>query len=100
MADASSEEHAHGRRIGRCSRRYRRVVLKLSGESFAHAGERGIGMDEVVHIAQQTCQRGPARRRRSPSSSAAATSSAAPSSPPATPASTRPPPTTWACWPR
>ncbi len=24
--------------------RYRRVVLKLSGESFSHAGERGIGM--------------------------------------------------------
>ena len=34
--------------------RYRRVVLKLSGESFAHAGERGISMDEVVHIARQT----------------------------------------------
>ena len=34
--------------------RYRRVVLKLSGESFAHAGERGISMDEVLHIAAQT----------------------------------------------
>ena len=33
--------------------RYRRVVLKLSGESFSRAGERGIMMDEVVHIAQQ-----------------------------------------------
>src|SRR5436190_16430570 len=32
---------------------YRRVVLKLSGESFAHTGERGISMDEVVAIAQQ-----------------------------------------------
>jgi len=33
--------------------RYRRVVLKLSGESFAHSGERGISMDHVVHIAGQ-----------------------------------------------
>lgn len=32
---------------------FRRVVLKLSGESFSHAGERGISMDEVVHIARQ-----------------------------------------------
>jgi uridylate kinase len=36
--------------------RYRRVVLKLSGESFAHAGERGISMEEVVAIAQQVCK--------------------------------------------
>lgn len=34
----------------------RRVVLKLSGESFARAGERGISMQEVVHIARQTAQ--------------------------------------------
>lgn len=33
---------------------YRRIVLKLSGESFAPAGERGISMEEVVHIAAQT----------------------------------------------
>ena len=33
--------------------RYRRAVLKLSGESFARAGERGICMEEVVDIAQQ-----------------------------------------------
>jgi uridylate kinase len=33
---------------------YRRLVLKLSGESFARAGERGIGIDEVLHIARQT----------------------------------------------
>ena len=32
------------------------MVLKLSGESFCHAGERGISMDEVVHIARQTVQ--------------------------------------------
>lgn len=36
--------------------RYRRVVLKLSGESFVHAGERGISMTEVRHIAEQTVQ--------------------------------------------
>lgn len=33
---------------------YRRVVLKLSGESFARAGERGISMEEVVGISRQT----------------------------------------------
>jgi uridylate kinase len=31
-------------------------VLKLSGESFAHAGERGIAMEEVVDIARQIHQ--------------------------------------------
>jgi uridylate kinase len=36
--------------------RYRRVVLKLSGESFAHAGERGISMEEVLVIARQIHQ--------------------------------------------
>ena len=35
---------------------YRRVLLKLSGESFARPGERGISMEEVVHIARQTVQ--------------------------------------------
>jgi uridylate kinase len=35
---------------------YRRVVLKISGEGFTHPGERGIAMDAVVHIAQQTFQ--------------------------------------------
>jgi uridylate kinase len=35
---------------------YRRVLLKLSGASFARQGERGISMDEVVHIARQTVQ--------------------------------------------
>jgi uridylate kinase len=36
--------------------RYRRLILKLSGESFVHAGERGISMEEVVHIARQISQ--------------------------------------------
>ncbi|NDC54952.1 MAG: UMP kinase, partial [Planctomycetia bacterium] len=35
---------------------YTRVLLKLSGESFARPGERGISMDEVLHVARQTCQ--------------------------------------------
>ena len=34
--------------------RPRRVILKLSGESFAREGERGISMDEVSLIAKQT----------------------------------------------
>ena len=36
------------------SGRARRVVLKLSGMSFSHAGQRGISMTEVLHIARQT----------------------------------------------
>ena len=33
--------------------RYRRVLLKLSGESFTRPAERGISMDVVVHTARQ-----------------------------------------------
>ena len=36
--------------------RYRRVLLKLSGESFTTARERGISMNEVVDIARQIHQ--------------------------------------------
>ncbi len=36
--------------------RFNRVLLKLSGESFCPAGERGISMQEVVHIAKQVQQ--------------------------------------------
>jgi uridylate kinase len=36
--------------------KYRRVLMKLSGESFTHAGERGISMDEVMKIARQIQQ--------------------------------------------
>jgi len=32
---------------------FKRVILKLSGESFSHGGERGIGMEEVTQIARQ-----------------------------------------------
>lgn len=35
-------------------KKLRRVLLKISGESFAHPGERGISMDEVTLIARQT----------------------------------------------
>jgi len=34
--------------------RYSRVVLKLSGESFCEHGERGISMQAVTHVAEQT----------------------------------------------
>lgn len=36
--------------------KYKRIILKLSGESFSKAGERGIAMDEVVSIARQIRQ--------------------------------------------
>ena len=36
--------------------KYRRAILKLSGESFTHGGERGICMEEVVHIAREIQQ--------------------------------------------
>jgi uridylate kinase len=32
---------------------YKRIILKLSGEGMCRAGERGIGMGEVVHVARQ-----------------------------------------------
>ena len=38
--------------------KYKRVLLKLSGESFAKPGERGICMEEVVHIATQVKKAG------------------------------------------
>lgn len=33
--------------------KYKRILLKLSGESFSPSGERGISMDEVVQISKQ-----------------------------------------------
>jgi uridylate kinase len=38
------------------SQPFRRVVLKLSGDSFTRPGERGISMEEVVHIAREIQQ--------------------------------------------
>lgn len=35
---------------------FRRVVLKLSGDSFTRPGERGISMEEAVHIAREIQQ--------------------------------------------
>jgi uridylate kinase len=35
---------------------FKRILLKLSGESFSRGGERGIGMTEVVQIAEQIKQ--------------------------------------------
>ncbi len=36
--------------------KYKRILLKLSGESFSPSGERGISMDEVVHISKQVAE--------------------------------------------
>jgi uridylate kinase len=36
--------------------RFKRIVMKLSGESFSRSGERGISMEEVVQIARQIHQ--------------------------------------------
>ena len=80
--------------------RYRRVVLKISGEGFTHPGERGHRHGCGASTSPGRPTRRPSTACRSPSSWAAATSSAGPSSPRATRASTRPPPTTWACSPR
>jgi uridylate kinase len=33
--------------------KYKRVLLKLSGESFTHSGERGISMDQVLKVSSQ-----------------------------------------------
>ncbi len=33
--------------------KFRRILLKLSGESFTHPGERGISMDQVLRAARQ-----------------------------------------------
>src|SRR5919199_628504 len=33
--------------------RYRRVVLKLSGEGFGHSGKSGISIDETLNVARQ-----------------------------------------------
>ena len=76
--------------------RYRRIVLKLSGEALA--GPAGYGIDptsstirpEIKEVVDSACSWR--------SWSAAATSGAA--RPPAPRAWTAPPPTTWACWPR
>ena len=47
--------------------RFRRVLLKLSGESFSPAGERGIGMAEVLQIARQIQQAAEVRQTSFPS---------------------------------
>ena len=39
---------------GSAAAQYRRVILKISGEGLVHPGERGIALDSVLHIAEQT----------------------------------------------
>ena len=58
---------------------FRRVLLKLSGESFCRPGQGGISVEEVSRIARQT-SRVAARGSSSRSSWGVATSSAARSS--------------------
>ncbi len=36
--------------------KFKRIVLKLSGESFTHAGERGISMDQVLKVSTQVAK--------------------------------------------
>lgn len=36
--------------------KYQRIILKLSGESLSHAGERGISMEQVVKVSEQIAQ--------------------------------------------
>ena len=60
---------------------YRRAVLKISGEGFVQPGERGIAMDAVVHMAEQT-YRAAQHGVQLALVLAGATSSAAPSLPP------------------
>ncbi|NIP85967.1 MAG: UMP kinase, partial [Planctomycetales bacterium] len=49
MSDSASGSDVQGGDL-----KYRRVVLKLSGESFSAEGGRGISMDAVTHVARQT----------------------------------------------
>ena len=72
----SIEEHLMDAAIPYGPPLFRRVLLKLSGESFCRPGEGGISVDEVSRIARQA-SRVAAAASSSPSSSAAATSSAA-----------------------
>ena len=79
--------------------KYRRVVLKISGEGFVHPGERGIAMDAVLHIARQT-YRAAQHGVQIAVVIGGGNILAGPSSLPATRAFTRPRRITWACWPR
>ncbi len=54
MSEESNSTVNRGNDAGRL--RYKRVILKLSGESLARGGERGINGDEVNHIARQIHQ--------------------------------------------
>ena len=79
--------------------KYRRVVLKISGEGFVHPGERGIAMDAVLHIARQTYAAAQHGVQIAIVIGGGNILRGA-SSPSAIRASMRPRPTTWACWPR
>ena len=55
MTDSSPTEKPDENTSGNKAK-FKRVVLKLSGESFSPAGERGIAMDEVVAISNEIKQ--------------------------------------------
>ena len=55
--------------------KYKRILLKMSGEAFGHGGQTGISLIETKSIAEQI-RASPAAASRWPSSSAAATSCA------------------------
>ena len=78
--------------------KYRRVVLKLSGEGFGYPGKAGIGIEETLKIGRQAKRIG-----RSGVQLAIVVGGGnilrGASSPAAARLSSRPPPITWACWP-
>ena len=78
--------------------RYKRVVLKLSGEGFGQRGKSGISIDETLSIARQA-KRIVERGVQLAIVVGGGNILRGRSSPPAATSSRRPPPTTWACSP-
>ena len=53
LAILTAKSAAHLKANMATQSKYKRICLKLSGESFSPSGERGISMEEVVDIARQ-----------------------------------------------
>ena len=77
--------------------RYKRLLLKLSGEALMGKAAYGIDVPVVQRLSREIRDAMRGGRGDRASWSAAATSSAGWPAPPR--AWTAPPPTTWACWP-
>ena len=75
--------------------RFKRILLKLSGEALMGSLEYGTDPEQIERIADAGPGGARARASRWRSSSAPATSTAASRAPPR--AWTAPPPTTWGC---